>query len=211
MREHEQLSDDELVIRYGKLYFQSVTDPAFTDHRTLNSMYEEMQTRRKQPGGHQCLAERRIQPIPESERSPHDEKTLAADKVEIALVGGVEGPSLYIADYRVTGHKPWGGGTIRERWTVEKSRILRALGLEEDNRPRLPSGFARHEKLSTQIREAVTKVVYGIEVGDDGLGIEAAHNALSGHPDRAGARALEEVFIGDLILAVGEVLTREDQ
>lgn len=71
-----------------------------------------------------------IQPIPQPERSPHDEKIIATDKVEIALVGGVKGPSLYIADYRVAGPKPWGGGTIRKRWTVEKSRVLRALGLE---------------------------------------------------------------------------------
>jgi len=32
--------------------------------------------------------------------------------VNIEIVSGVEGNSLYINDYRVAGPKPWGGGRV---------------------------------------------------------------------------------------------------
>ena len=52
---------------------------------------------------------------------------LPSPAIEIALVSGVEGGSLYINDYRVAGTKPWGGGTVTKRWTVPKERLLKAL------------------------------------------------------------------------------------
>ena len=40
------------------------------------------------------------------------------ETMEIKLVSGVEGPSLYLNDYRIAGPKPWGGGYIVNRFHV---------------------------------------------------------------------------------------------
>lgn len=39
--------------------------------------------------------------------------------VEICVVRGVEGPSIYIDDFRMAGNKPWGGGQIIYKWQVK--------------------------------------------------------------------------------------------
>jgi hypothetical protein len=36
----------------------------------------------------------------------------------VKIVSGVEGPSMYINDYRVAGPKPWGGGQILHEWSM---------------------------------------------------------------------------------------------
>ena len=46
------------------------------------------------------------------------------DTVTVAMVNGVEGPSLYINDYRVLGPKPWGGGEVIRSWTVDRIRFV---------------------------------------------------------------------------------------
>jgi len=47
--------------------------------------------------------------------------------IEIRLIGGVEGDSVYIGDIRVGGNKPWGGGSILQEWNTSVSDILYAL------------------------------------------------------------------------------------
>lgn len=53
------------------------------------------------------------------------------ERVEIIVVSGVEGPSLYVNGYRVLGNKPWGGGDTLQSWKVDsktfKEDILEAL------------------------------------------------------------------------------------
>ena len=51
------------------------------------------------------------------------------EKVQIEIINGCEGKSLYINDYRVAGSKPWGGGTVEYTWFTNKEDILRALGI----------------------------------------------------------------------------------
>lgn len=70
--------------------------------------------------------------------------------------------------------------------------------------------FATHEARAEKLREVITRVVQAVEIGDNGIDLEAAHNRLSSRPDRAGVRALEETLIDDLVLAVGQILTREE-
>lgn len=38
--------------------------------------------------------------------------------VNIVVIRGVEGPSLYINNFRVAGNKPWGGGDVIAEWNV---------------------------------------------------------------------------------------------
>lgn len=49
------------------------------------------------------------------------------DKVSIEVVSGVEGPSVYINDYRVAGNKPWGGGRVTHSWKVEQKYFVDTL------------------------------------------------------------------------------------
>ena len=53
------------------------------------------------------------------------------DIVEIAVCKGVEGPSVYINNYRVAGNKPWGGGKTIHSFKAEKSNIFHALKIEQ--------------------------------------------------------------------------------
>lgn len=39
--------------------------------------------------------------------------------VEMVMVNGVEGPSLYLDDYRICGNKPWGGGNVVRAWKID--------------------------------------------------------------------------------------------
>lgn len=55
-------------------------------------------------------------------------------KVSIKIVNGVAGPSVYVADYRVSGPKPWGGGNVVHEFTAARADLLHALGLDNIER-----------------------------------------------------------------------------
>ena len=55
------------------------------------------------------------------------------DKINICVLQGSEGKSLYINDYRVSGPKPWGGGKTIFETDVTKEELCQALGLSTDN------------------------------------------------------------------------------
>lgn len=48
-------------------------------------------------------------------------------QISILVVSGVEGPSLYINNFRIVGSKPWGGGDIIKEWKVEMDDLRRDL------------------------------------------------------------------------------------
>lgn len=52
---------------------------------------------------------------------------LKSKKIEILIVKGVEGPSMYINNYRVCGNKPWGGGEAWHKWHATGEDVLTAL------------------------------------------------------------------------------------
>ena len=47
--------------------------------------------------------------------------------IDVKVVSGVEGPSLYINNIRVCGPKPWGGGTTTAQWYTSLQDILDSL------------------------------------------------------------------------------------
>lgn len=57
--------------------------------------------------------------------------------IHIMYVHGPEGNSLYINNYRVSGPKPWGGGTTIAEWNISYTDFKRALrGLVITRKPR---------------------------------------------------------------------------
>jgi len=52
---------------------------------------------------------------------------MSEDKYEVLFMQGVEGPSIYINDYRICGNKPWGGGTIGHKWQTTLDSIINAI------------------------------------------------------------------------------------
>jgi len=48
-------------------------------------------------------------------------------QVYIDIVGGIEGPSVYINDIRVAGPKPWAGGALLHHFLVDVKDIEDAL------------------------------------------------------------------------------------
>lgn len=61
-----------------------------------------------------------------------DKKEITVDKpINIFVCKGVEGPSIYINDYRVCGNKPWGGGEVWHEWKCTEKDILTALGISD--------------------------------------------------------------------------------
>lgn len=48
-------------------------------------------------------------------------------KINIKLMNGVEGRSLYLNDTRVSGPKPWGGGKILFETDISLTEFKRAL------------------------------------------------------------------------------------
>ena len=50
---------------------------------------------------------------------------------KVVFVRGVEGPSIYINDYRICGNKPWGGGDVIHTWTATAKDILTAIGIKK--------------------------------------------------------------------------------
>ena len=53
------------------------------------------------------------------------------DIVNIVVSAGVEGPSVYINNYRVAGNKPWGGGRTLHSFKAKKSDIFDALKIAQ--------------------------------------------------------------------------------
>lgn len=51
-----------------------------------------------------------------------------SSEVNVLVLGGPEGPSVYLDNHRVAGPKPWGGGTILHEFTAKRSEVLKALG-----------------------------------------------------------------------------------
>ena len=49
------------------------------------------------------------------------------EDIEISVVNGCEGKSIYINHYRVAGSKPWGGGRVYAQWNCKLKDILDAL------------------------------------------------------------------------------------
>lgn len=49
-------------------------------------------------------------------------------RVEFLVVAGVEGPALYLNDFRVAGPKPWGGGKTLFSFQATTLDIQTALG-----------------------------------------------------------------------------------
>jgi hypothetical protein len=47
--------------------------------------------------------------------------------VEVLLIDGVEGPSVYVNNYRIAGPKPWGGGEVIHEFKTTRAEIKRAL------------------------------------------------------------------------------------
>ena len=58
-------------------------------------------------------------------------------KVEIIVCKGVEGPSIYINDYRVAGNKPWGGGENIITLEADVEDILKALNIKIEEKEKL--------------------------------------------------------------------------
>jgi hypothetical protein len=50
-----------------------------------------------------------------------------AEKLELQLVEGVEGPSIYLNGYRIAGPKPWGGGRVVRTWKTTPRDVLEAV------------------------------------------------------------------------------------
>lgn len=48
--------------------------------------------------------------------------------VNLNVVDGVEGPSLYVNGHRVIGPKPWGGGSTVAEWNASPEDVARILG-----------------------------------------------------------------------------------
>lgn len=48
-------------------------------------------------------------------------------EINIEIIEGVEGDCLSIENYRVSGNKPWGGGTIKQVFIAKLSDIREAL------------------------------------------------------------------------------------
>jgi hypothetical protein len=46
---------------------------------------------------------------------------------ELSLVGGVEGNSVYLNDYRIAGPKPWGGGRVIKTFKVTLKDLIEAI------------------------------------------------------------------------------------
>ena len=82
------------------------------------------------------------------------------DIVEIAVCNGVEGPSVYINDYRVAGNKPWGGGKTIYSFKAEKLNIFHALKIEQI--------LKEKDDEIDRLREALLKIANGYS-DEDGM------------------------------------------
>jgi|SRR6185369_8762102 len=51
--------------------------------------------------------------------------------LSLLIVSGVEGPSVYLNDFRIAGNKPWGGGKAIHTFTTGYESIRQALKLPQ--------------------------------------------------------------------------------
>lgn len=47
--------------------------------------------------------------------------------IQVEVIRGVEGFALYVANTRVAGPKPWGGGRSVASWTVDAGAFIKLL------------------------------------------------------------------------------------
>jgi hypothetical protein len=59
--------------------------------------------------------------------------------IEIVIISGVEGPSVYLDNHRIAGNKPWGGGDVLYEWKADLADILAALRLPVVEQHRQPA------------------------------------------------------------------------
>lgn len=52
---------------------------------------------------------------------------MSVKRIDVEVINGSEGPCLSIADYRVAGPKPWGGGRTTHQWKMRIDDLLRAI------------------------------------------------------------------------------------
>lgn len=56
--------------------------------------------------------------------------------IEVQVLSGVEGPSLYVNNYRIAGPKPWGGGKVLYKWCISltdlKDDLRRAFAMGKE-------------------------------------------------------------------------------
>ena len=67
--------------------------------------------------------------------------------IKVTTVAGVEGMALYVDAFRVAGPKPWGGGVVRNEWSVDvvdlEEAIRRAGGAPVRKRARRSSAGSK--------------------------------------------------------------------
>ena len=68
----------------------------------------------------------------QGEKQMSENKIRAEEKIEVMVVSGVEGYSIYIDNYRIAGSKPWGGGKEVCKYLRTKQQILDALCINHD-------------------------------------------------------------------------------
>jgi hypothetical protein len=94
---------------------------------------------------------------------------MSEDKYEVLFMQGVEGPSIYINDYRICGNKPWGGGTIGHKWQTTLDSIINAIPALTALRKELEEakGFERDEsERRSQMYSALLRVASSLNYFD---------------------------------------------
>ena len=94
--------------------------------------------------------------------------------VRIIYCGGVERNSLYIDDYRVTGQKPWGGGSIIKEWEISYQTLLM-----------VPAIAKAIEKARMEERERCAKLI--CEMCENALPLTKRNDGSYWHDDPEGA------------------------
>lgn len=58
-------------------------------------------------------------------------------EIKIEEISGVEGNSLYLIDHRISGSKPWGGGSVLKSWTTTIKDILTAISTNQKEKKKV--------------------------------------------------------------------------
>jgi hypothetical protein len=117
--------------------------------------------------------------------------------VEISHVSGVEGPSLYMNQYRVAGPKPWGGGSTLGVWKTTARAVLLALASQPD----VAFGVAAKAalvKLDLDQQLSISVDPTGITIGERHL-VATMEKALGGrdtHAWKTTPRELVRALVG---------------